>query len=238
MGCNSQSLGIATIEVSSIVAISLASKIGYVEPTTPAPTTTPPPTPARYKKTVILLRHYMDMTRYPFIRGGTSHKHGNDCTPGPNQLSQCAITIIHNTLVKGEYNISWYRAWSEGDEYLDFGEDEPGQGSKFATYHLVQNCLNPSFLGKFNGTKAYGTPLIYSSNNPKDEYYHPYNRYGDGYFMVGFTTKKEWEDDIHQKTCRGSIGGSAPFTSVYHIAKCGAINAFIWGRSGCVIDNF
>ncbi|KHJ75428.1 hypothetical protein OESDEN_24956 [Oesophagostomum dentatum] len=52
----------------------------------------------------------------------------------------------------------------------------------------------------------------------------------------GFITPSPgWESDIKQGTCAGD-GGSAPFQSSNHIARCGAINIFKWGSSQCYIE--
>ncbi|KHJ81847.1 hypothetical protein OESDEN_18464, partial [Oesophagostomum dentatum] len=72
----------ADIDVSDIVAISLASKIGSGpdQPTqSPGQSTTPPVTisvPAGFAKTVILLKKDTAVGQYVFLRGGTSHAHG------------------------------------------------------------------------------------------------------------------------------------------------------------------
>ncbi|PIO75702.1 hypothetical protein TELCIR_02239, partial [Teladorsagia circumcincta] len=97
--------------------------------------------------------------------GRTISVNKNVCAPGPFQqdTDACAIPIIHNTTVPYLYNA--YRWWSQGDKYLDFEGGERGQGT-------------------YNGRKAYGTPLAYSTNDDDVLEYQPYNKYGDNYWMV------------------------------------------------------
>ncbi|CAJ0596058.1 unnamed protein product, partial [Cylicocyclus nassatus] len=212
------------------------------QPTTakPKPPTTPeplPPTapPVGYSKTVILLQMNTRVGEYVFVRGGTSHLNKGACAPSPYQqeTDKCAIPIKHTTTVPS--NFLEYIYWSQGDNYLDFAGPERSQGL-------------------FNGRQSSGTPLAYSSNNPSDKEYQPYNKYGRGYWiaeivmdcsktdngwfeMKGFLYPyNRWENDIHQGICTGSVGGSAPFQSINHIGKCGAVNVFHWGNGACTID--
>ena len=46
------------------------------------------------------------------------------------------------------------------------------------------------------------------------------------------------EQSIAQNVCGGSAGGSAPFSSLHHLAKCGYINVFHWSEGRCAILNF
>ncbi|PIO54544.1 hypothetical protein TELCIR_24092, partial [Teladorsagia circumcincta] len=111
--------------------------------------------------------------------------------------------------------------------------------------------------GTYNGRKAFGTPLAYSSSERDAVEYQPYNKYGDNYWMVqllmdcaktergwfdlkGYMVSNHWnawEPDVRQGKCSGNIGGTAPYSSKNHIAKCGAVNVFTWGSGECVIDH-
>ncbi|PIO75701.1 hypothetical protein TELCIR_02238 [Teladorsagia circumcincta] len=101
-----------------------------------------------------------------------------------------------------------------------------------------------------------GTPMVYTVNDdPAALEYQPYNNYGVGYWMVQllmdctqtqdgwfefkgfFAPSSVWEPDIQQKRCTGEIGGEAPFRSRNHIARCGAVNVFIWGQGDCIINS-
>ncbi|KHJ95618.1 hypothetical protein OESDEN_04434 [Oesophagostomum dentatum] len=132
-----------------------------------------------------------------------------------------------------------YQYWSPGDNYLDFAGPERNQG-------------------RFNNQPASGTPLVWSTNDPFALGYQKYNKYGKGFWLVelemdcsrtengwfelkasseGFSKPwPGWENDVRQGACNGAIGGYAPFQSINHIAKCGAVNVFYWGSGGCTID--
>lgn len=47
-----------------------------------------------------------------------------------------------------------------------------------------------------------------------------------------------WELDITQGVCTGTVGGSAPGSSVNHKGLCGYINVFTWNEGDCIIDSF
>ncbi|KAK6016018.1 hypothetical protein OSTOST_18503 [Ostertagia ostertagi] len=129
-----------------------------------------------------------------------------------------------------------YISWSQGDQYLDFEGSEERQGT-------------------YDGAAPFGTPLAYSTNDATAIEYQPYNKYGSGYWMVqllvdckktdqgwfelkGYLSPSVgWEQDISQKKCTGAVGGSAPFSSKNHVAKCGAVNVFTWGGGDCIIDS-
>ncbi|KAK6757096.1 hypothetical protein RB195_015117 [Necator americanus] len=200
------------IDSRNVIAFSLASRIGAA----PNPTTVP----KGYLKTVILLKKDTYQGQSLFIRGGVSHANNNVCSPGPyqQQNDKCAIPMVHNTSVPFAY--IEYLSWSQGDNFLDFEGAEQNQGTH-------------------DGQVSFGTPLAYSTNNPSDYEYQPYNKYGTGYWLVqllvdcsksdqgwfelkGYASPSiGWEPNIAQSACTGKIGGSAPFQSVNHIAKCG-----------------
>ncbi|KAK6046435.1 hypothetical protein COOONC_16060 [Cooperia oncophora] len=196
----------------------------------------PAPTPSGYKKTVIFIKKDTNQGQNLFIRGGVSHANKDVCSPGPYQqgTDSCAVPIVHNTTVPFVY--AEYLSWSQGDQYLDFEGAEERQGTH-------------------DGDVPFGTPLAYSTNDKTAVEYQPYNKYGAGYWMVqllvdcnkadqgwfelkGYLSPSVgWEQDISQKTCTGAVGGTAPFSSKNHIAKCGAVNVFTWGANDCKIDS-
>ncbi|KAK5983365.1 hypothetical protein GCK32_009331, partial [Trichostrongylus colubriformis] len=110
-----------------------------------------------------------------------------------------------------------------------------------------QDINQKSCSGTHDGDKPFGTPLAYSTNDSSAVEFQPYNKYGSGYWTVQLLTDRKkgdqgwfelkgyvspsigWEQDIIQKSCTGTVGGTAPFTSKNHIAKCGAVNVFAWG---------
>lgn len=216
-----------SVPSNSIVAISLDSKL------TPY---TPPAPPSGYSTTVILLKKDTNPGQNIFVRGGTSQAHNGKCSTGPYQQSSdpCAIPMYHATTVP--FVFAEYLTWSQQDNYLDFEGAEINQGTH-------------------DGAAAFGTPLAYSTNDKTAIEYQPYNKYGPGYWIAvlrmdcskaeqgwfevkGYETPDiGWEGDIKQGSCSGSVGGSAPFSSINHVAKCGAVNVFTWGSASCVIDS-
>ena len=48
----------------------------------------------------------------------------------------------------------------------------------------------------------------------------------------------DWEMDVEQTACTGSLGGSAPYTTSNHMGMCGAINVFEYGLGSCEINSF
>ncbi|KHJ80130.1 hypothetical protein OESDEN_20203, partial [Oesophagostomum dentatum] len=200
----------------------------------PEPEPTEAPAPGTLQRTMIFLKRDTPNGQYLFIRGGISHANKNACASGPYQQKsdRCAIPIRHNTTAPA--TCKEYPAWSKGDDYLDFEGPEMGQGL---------------FLGR----KAAGTPTAWTTNNEREKGFHPFNKYGRSYWFVellmdcrktengwfelkGFIAPGPgWESTIYQRKCTGN-GGSAPFTSINHIARCGAINVFEWGSSRCHIE--
>ncbi len=45
------------------------------------------------------------------------------------------------------------------------------------------------------------------------------------------------EVDLNQDVCIGSVGGSPPFNTVNHHARCGYINTYVWDSNQCQIDD-
>ena len=59
----------------------------------------------------------------------------------------------------------------------------------------------------------------------------------NGWFALkGVTNSGQWESDISQSACGGTVGGTAPGGSMNHIARCGALNVFSWGSGSCTIS--
>ena len=101
-----------------------------------------------------------------------------------------------------------------------------------------------------------GTPGAWTTNDPTDDFYYSLNTFGPHYWFIvmdmdcdqtqggwfEFSTiysigGEEGESDISQESCTGEVGGSAPFTSTNHIARCGFYNVFSYGLDTCQIDN-
>ena len=62
----------------------------------------------------------------------------------------------------------------------------------------------------------------------------------DGWFeLKSYVTNfgNGWENDINQiSACGGSAGGSPPYRSTNHMARCGFVNVFSYNDGGCTID--
>ncbi len=59
----------------------------------------------------------------------------------------------------------------------------------------------------------------------------------DGWFeLKGFVTGWGWENDVSSSSCTGSAGGTPPYTSSNHFAKCGQKNVFRYNDNSCIID--
>lgn len=113
--------------------------------------------------------------------------------------------------------------------------------------------------------QALGTPLIWTTSETGRQEYHYSNKNGSDYWLVELDVnctdgkqdssgawwfewkavlgrrgasweRFEWEPGMIQQTrCAGPEGGSHPFGSQNHVAKCGFLNIFEWGQSNCVI---
>ena len=51
-----------------------------------------------------------------------------------------------------------------------------------------------------------------------------------------YVDKCLFADDINQGTCTGNQGGSAPYSSNNHMARCGFVNVFTFSGSDCEIN--
>uniref|UniRef100_A0A914W7E2 Alpha-amylase n=1 Tax=Plectus sambesii TaxID=2011161 RepID=A0A914W7E2_9BILA len=210
---------------SRAIAIHVNSRIGGAPP--------PPSIPGSWQTTVVFLKRSTQPGENLFIRGGNTQ--GHTCSSGPFAQSSdpCAISIAHTTTTPFVY--AEYQSWSQNDDYLDFEGAESNQGTH-------------------DGQPAFGSPLAYSTNDQNAVEYQPLNRYGPDYWMVqiqmdcsktvngwfelkGYQSPDGgWESDVNQAACTGTGGGTKPFNSNNHVARCGYVNVFIWGDGSCRID--
>ncbi|XP_038066973.1 LOW QUALITY PROTEIN: uncharacterized protein LOC119736999 [Patiria miniata] len=184
------------------------------------------------ERTTIFMYKPTNFGQNLFVRGGLT----KDCADA------CDVPITHIT--SGEN--AQYNAWKTGDNNLDWNGAEEGQNA-------------------YENIAAQGTPLVWTTNDPSyaanmdaDGYgYTPLNQWGDHYWMVdleidcsktdggwfelkGFLMNGQgWESDVSQdETCQGSAGGSKPFTSINHFARCGFVNVFKFEESECTINQY
>ena len=48
-----------------------------------------------------------------------------------------------------------------------------------------------------------------------------------------------WENNVNQwSSCHGNVGGSRPYASGNHLARCGYVNVFEFQQGKCTIDCF
>lgn len=125
--CNGQTIHVNANGDAKITMISqtiLALHIEQRIPTTPIPI--PPPIPASYKRTVIMIQKWTVLGQYLFIRGGLNEDtHG--CSGDQSAYtSKCAIPIVHQTNVSKD-NYMYY-SWSQQDSFLDWFGPEANQG--------------------------------------------------------------------------------------------------------------
>ncbi|XP_033100290.1 alpha-amylase 4N-like [Anneissia japonica] len=203
------------------------------------PVTAAPP-PAGTTRTVIFVYKPTSYGQDLFIRGGIDHSQRTGCTSTAT-TSACALPISHNV---GGTN-SKYNAWKTGDNYLDWYGTESGQGS-------------------YNGQAPDGTPLIWTTNNAGSSEkvdsdgvgYTSLNQWGDHYWMLDVNMNCDktdngwfelkaylsngdgWESDRDQSSCSGSVGGSKPYSTGNHFARCGYINVFKFNDNSCIINSF
>ncbi|CAG2253198.1 AMY [Mytilus edulis] len=120
-------------------------------------TTTSSPKCKDTKRTVIFFQEYTVSGQYLFIRGGIDDNHRAGCKNVPTaSMSNCSIPISsHN--VGSSVHYAAYNAWRQGDTLLDWQGPEPSQG-------------------KFQGKGAYGTPAVWTTNDPNDERYNHLNQ--------------------------------------------------------------
>jgi len=58
-------------------------------------------------------------------------------------------------------------------------------------------------------------------------------------FLTNYTPNSGWEVDINQTTsCEGTAGGTKPYVSNNHLARCGFVNVFEFDLGSCEINTF
>jgi len=205
-----------------------------------APTTTPGPTEAPIisgiHRTVVFIHDQTAPGQDLFIRGGVDAGERPGCSDNA-ESDVCAVGMTVNSLGSGDHYAK-YDAWRVGDTKLDWYGSQAAQGS-------------------YMGQQASGTSLAWTTNTPGEDGYQELNKWGDHYWMVdmdmdcgdsenGWFDLKAyltnngdgWESDISQVgACTGGSGGSAPYSSKNHIAKCGFVNVFEFSGSSCQIDS-
>eukprot|EP00057_Strongylocentrotus_purpuratus_P027650 XP_011682124.1 PREDICTED: alpha-amylase 4N isoform X1 [Strongylocentrotus purpuratus] len=215
------------------------------EPTlvpTQGPTGGPQPTsPAGWERTVIFIYKPTSNGQDVFVRGGIDHSKRSGCSNNADSNNNCAMPITHRI---GGGN-SKFNDWKSGDDFLDWYGAESDQG-------------------KNQGQSAEGTPLVWTTNDAgyqhkvdTDGYgYTSLNVWGEHYWMLdinmdcskteeGWFELKgilksggaEWESDRNQGSCSGSAGGSAPYSTGNHFARCGYLNKFSFNSNDCQIEN-
>ncbi|XP_071127434.1 uncharacterized protein [Mytilus edulis] len=189
--------------------------------------------PSDIRRTVIFFQKYAVSGQYLFIRGGIDERHSSGCRGmSVASMSNCSIPIQSINLgSSGQYDA--YNAWRNGDKLLDWFGPEPGQGT-------------------FQGERAFGTPAVWTTNNPSDGRYNKLNTFGEHYWLVniemdcsktisgwfevkayiGSNDNFNWEDNILQhNSCFGTE--RTPYANVYHWAKCGMMNVFHFNQVAC-----
>ncbi|XP_070562671.1 alpha-amylase-like [Ptychodera flava] len=204
------------------------------------PVTSAPPSKG-WQRTVVFVQKGTSSGQDLFLLGGIGHDVRSGCTDVAS-LSACALPIKHNI---GGTNDK-YNSWKTNDEHLDWYGAEKTQGTYW-------------------GTAAAGSPMVWTTNKQShganvdsDGYgYTPLNQWGDHYWMLdidmdcdltesGWFELKAylqngdgWESDRAQyNTCTGSAGGSKPYSSGNHFARCGYINVFNFNDNSCIIKQF
>ena len=145
-------------------------------------------------------------------------------------------TVDHSVLPLPE---QWrgYNEWSVGDTRLDWEGAQDGQG-------------------QHDGRQALGTPTGWTSSYDGNQFHHPYNVWGDHYWMVDLEmdcsdTRDGWfelqglfsgggeggEKEVEQGACGGGVGGQVPFQTAYHAGRCGYMNVFHYAVNDCLIEN-
>ncbi|XP_054773707.2 alpha-amylase A-like [Lytechinus pictus] len=209
---------------------------GYPSNPTSSPPGNNPTSPPGTSRTVIFIRKTTSTGQDMFVQGGISHEKRSGCTSDAD-TSNCAIPITHRT-GGSDMTLNYQR---QGDDYLDWYGSESDQ-----TF------------------QANGSPLVWTTNNmghganvDTEGYgYFDLNQWGDHYWMLdvdmdcsktengwfelkGFVKGGQgWESDISQKVCSGSAGGTRPYSSNNHFARCGYVNKFDFESNSCEINNF
>ncbi|XP_041458714.1 alpha-amylase-like [Lytechinus variegatus] len=213
---------------------------GPTQKITQGPTQGPGPTsPAGWERTVIFVEKATQTGQLVALRGGIDGSQRSGCNNNNADTDECAIPITHNIDGQG----TEFGSWKEGDDFLDWHGPENDQGNH-------------------NGQSAYGTPMVWTTNDPNysnNVAQHGYgytdlNQWGEHYWMVDiqmdcskteggwFELKAvlngQWENDCNQPTCEGSASDTTrPYTTGNHFARCGYLNVFHFNSDHCQIDN-
>eukprot|EP00095_Tigriopus_kingsejongensis_P004644 maker-scaffold29_size597861-snap-gene-1.15 protein:Tk04644 transcript:maker-scaffold29_size597861-snap-gene-1.15-mRNA-1 annotation:"alpha-amylase 1" len=168
-----------------------------------------------------------------FIVGGVSETQRPDCGVDA-ETSTCSIDIELNPMPK-----QWesYNGWMEGDTKLDWDGPQADQGL-------------------FDEYEAFGTPGAWTTDDATDDFYYELNTFGPHHWIIDLNmdcsqTEDGWfefntvytiggeegEPAIAQEACTGDVGGTAPYPSDFHVARCGYVNVFSYGDDGCQIDD-
>jgi len=194
-------------------------------------TTTRAPGPGGVEPTMVVIKQQTMPGADVFILGGVSPD-----TP---------IDIVHYDWPGGKNGWDSVNDWNVGDLHLDWGPDpEDGQGEH------GYDPNNPELMAP-----AMGTPAAWTTNLAGEPAYYSLNVWGPhhwvvlvdmdcsqtdgGWFEFGAVYSlggEEGEVAISQEECTGEVGGTAPFTSTKHIARCGFLNVYSFDTDGCQID--
>ncbi|XP_046656473.1 uncharacterized protein LOC124349713 isoform X3 [Daphnia pulicaria] len=188
-------------------------------------TTLTPQSPVQ--RTVIFIYKTTQVGQDLFIRGGIDSTIVRPvCQDDLDaETSECAVSVQMNSLGVGTPWVG-YDAWRVGDTKLDWFGAQAGQGT-------------------YMGSPAFGTPLVWTTNNPAKPEYQPLNKWGDANHMVDFNMDcsetengwfdvkayltnyaSGWEADIAPIACTGTGADVLPPYSGTgnHMARCGYIN--------------
>ncbi|GFO18314.1 alpha-amylase [Plakobranchus ocellatus] len=182
-----------------------------------------------FQETIIFLKRVTVDTEELFLRGGVGNR--QDCQPDEApEDDPCAIPISHIDLEMTS-KIPNRNAYANGDLFLTWGGNEPGQTSNAA-----------------------GTPAQWTTNDRRKPYYNALNVYGehmwmvrvnmdcsvlqDGFFDFKGILNNQWEGTIASSNCNGNGAQTPPYTSENHIGRCGYINVFEWDSPSCTIESF
>ncbi|CAL1534471.1 unnamed protein product [Lymnaea stagnalis] len=185
-----------------------------------------------FQRTVILVEKQTNPGQDLFIRGGIDYGQRGGCSATtPVTTNPCAIPIKHNDPGSSNH-FDKVKAWSVGDNFLDWAGPESGQGA-------------------YQGRQSEGTPAFWSTNERSNSGYSDLNTYGPHYWVVdimvdcsktekGFFEVKAvvngaWEGDQLSGACTGLGVQSPPYASKNHFARCGYKNVFHFNSGVCEI---
>jgi len=194
-------------------------------------TTTRKPGPDGVRPTMVVIKQQTMPGSDVFIRGGAT--------------TEDSIDITHYDWPGGKNGWDSVNDWNVNDTLLDWGpEPEPGQGLH------PYDPNNPDLLAP-----AMGSPAAWTTDDPLKPAYYSINTWGPHHwvFLVDMDcsqTQDGWfqftalysiggeagESTISQGECTGEVGGKAPVTSKYHVARCGYLNLYAYNKDTCKID--